>query len=344
MNQPVEASSKLPSGLPLRCGVGGLLMGVANLVPGISGGAMLLILGVYQAFLEGIAAITSFRWKVRHFVVVGLVGAGAACTILLLAGVIRDVIVTYRWQAFSIVAGMRLAAIPVVWMMARRARRAAGNTGGPPATLWIGLIIGVLLTAAAASFTYSDAARGAFASGPVMHFAAGLLGASATILPGMDGSYILMLLGQYVPILGAIDEFAKGLKGMDVDAMVQASRVLIPTGIGVALGIGGVAIAMRWLLARFPQPTYGVLLGVLVGAFVGLYPFGTYRAPQVGDVVAGQVLTAETLGKYADDKDKWPLEFFRPSAGLIAASLGLVVLGWAVGWGLTKLEKEDERQ
>lgn len=312
-------------------------MGVANLVPGISGGAMLLILGVYQAFLESIAAVASLKFKPRHVVTLLLVGLGAGISILLLAGVIRDAIVSYRWQSYSLVAGMRLAAIPVVWRLAKRSTR----DGKLAPSLWIGLVVGVLLTAGAAAFTYSPAAQTGFASGPAMHFLSGLLGASATILPGMDGSYILMLLGQYVPILGAIDRFADGLRGLNTAEMLDAAKVLVPTGIGVLLGIGGVAIAMRWLLAKFPQPTYGVLLGVLVGAFVGLYPFGQYRAPKVGDVVAGEVLTQENIAKHMEDVDKWPLEFFRPSAGLVAMSLGLVALGWGLGWALTKLEREE---
>jgi len=313
--------------------VAGLLMGVANIVPGISGGAMLLILGVYHAFLEAIAAVTTLRFKIHHLVVIACIGAGAGTSILLLAGIVRDAIVTHRWQTYSIVAGMRLAAVPIVWRLAR------------PATpsLWTGMIIGLILTAGAAAFTYSPAAQSGLASSPLMNFTAGLLGASATILPGMDGSYILMLLGQYVPILSAIDRFADALRAGDLAAMLEPCKVLIPTGIGVALGIGGVAIAMRWLLAKFPKPTYGVLLGVLLGAFIGLYPFGTYRAPVVGDRVAGQLVTEQTLSKLQDDKDKWPLEFFTPTTTQVAMSLALVALGLIAGWALTKLEREEER-
>jgi putative membrane protein len=308
-------------------------MGVANIVPGISGGAMLLILGVYHAFLDAIAACTTLRFRLHHIVTLACIGAGAGTSILLLAGIIRDAIVNNRWQTYSIVAGTRIAAVPIVWRLAR------------PATpsLWAGMLAGLVLTAGAAAFTYSPAAQSGLASSPLMNFTAGLLGASATILPGMDGSYILMLLGQYVPILGAIDRFADALRTFDTDAMLDACKVLIPTGIGVAIGIGGVAIAMKWLLARFPKPTYGVLLGVLLGAFIGLYPFGAYRAPVVGDRVAGQTLTIETLPKYQDDKDKWPLEFFTPTTTQVALSLALLALGFAAGWALTKLEREDKR-
>jgi uncharacterized membrane protein len=160
----------------------------------------------------------------------------------------------------------------------------------------------------------------------------------------MDGSYILMLLGQYVPILSAIDRFKDGLLALNTGAMLDASRVLVPTGVGVLLGIGGVSVAMRWLLARAPQPTFGVLLGVLVGAFIGLYPFGTYRAPQPGDTVAGVQMTQAMLDEKPIDKDKWPLTFFRPSAGQIAGSLALVLAGLAAGWLLTKLEREQDRE
>ena len=317
--------------LVARCYAGGLLMGVANLVPGISGGAMLLLLGVYRRFLESMADLTTLRWgRVRSWVTVCTVAAGAGTTILLLAGAIKWLILNHRPEVFAVVIGMRLGAIPVVWRLARPATPA----------LWAGFAGGVLVTALAAVFVYVPEARGALGlSGGWMMFVAALLGASATILPGLDGSYILILLGQYVPILGAIDTFADALKAGDLGAAFDAALVLAPVGVAVALGIGGVSVLMRHLLKKFPKPTYGVLLGILAGAFIGLYPFGEPRPPVPGDRVNGVEVTAETAPSI--EKDDWPLRFWAPSLAQAGVALALIAAGFGAATLLAKFDPEE---
>lgn len=323
----------------LRSLFGGLLMGIANIVPGISGGAMLLIVGVYHRFLEALAAMPRFDFKLRHILMLASVAFGAGLTILFLAGIVRDLIVGYRWQSYSIVAGMRLAIIPIVWALAVKAGGARSKS------LWVGAVVGLILTAVAAGFTYSTATASTSSSNQtLMAFLGGLLGASATILPGMDGSYILMLLDQYVVILGAIDQFKEGLLARDWAGMSAALPILIPTGIGVCIGLFGVASVMKWALARYPHVTYGVLLGILAGAMVGLYPFAKYRQPVLGDVVAGQTVTEANLSKMMQEKEKWPLDFFAPTGAQVGGAIGLLLLGIAAGWAIAKLERATEQE
>jgi putative membrane protein len=84
---------------------------------------------------------------------------------------------------------------------------------------------------------------------------------------------------------------------------------------------------LRWLLSRFEKPTLGALLGLLLGAVVGLWPFQAPVAPQVGDLVRGVTVSIETLAGI-DAKD-WPLAHFQPTAAQTAAALALIGLGIA---------------
>lgn len=77
--------------------VGGVLMGLANLVPGISGGTMLLAAGVYPQFIRGVAEISTFRFRLRSMVLVACVVAGPAIAIVALAGIVRDLVVHHQW-------------------------------------------------------------------------------------------------------------------------------------------------------------------------------------------------------------------------------------------------------
>lgn len=315
--------------------LGGLLMGIANVVPGISGGAMLLLMGVYKAFLDGLADLTSLRWRsLSAWLVVAVVGFGALTSIAFLAGPMKWLLVTYRFEVYSVLIGMRLGVIPTVWHL-------AGGKRGATRGLWIGMGVGVVLTSLAAIFKYNPDIIGTAGTSPAMLFFGGLIAASATILPGLDGSYLLMLLGQYVPVLGAIDRFKDGVLARDFAAISAELWTLVPFGMGAAIGIAGVAVLLRWLFKKYPAPTFGLLLGVLMGAFIGLYPFASYVQPAVGDVIKGVTITAENLASI--DKDDWKLKFYSPTLMQFGISIVLIIAGLVAARLLARLDPEERQ-
>lgn len=327
-----------------RCGTGGLLMGVANIVPGISGGAMLLLLGVYAAFLNALAELVSLRWlNFRAWVVVGAVGAGAVTSIIALAGPMKYLLTTFRAETYAVLIGMRLGVIPTIWKLA----------GGWPAArgpharaLWIGATIGLALTAAAAIFNYRPDLVGQLANSTPAMALGGTLAASATILPGLDGSYLLILMGLYAPILGMVDAFKDALLAADVSAASGLLLQLAPFIIGAFVGIGGVALLLRWLMRRYLHATMGTLLGVLVGAFVGLYPFAQYEPPTIGQEVRGRAVTAESLqpGAYfgPDNREHWPLRWYTPTGAQLATTALLIAAGLAAALLLARFDPEPD--
>lgn len=304
---------------------GGFLMGLANLVPGISGGTMLLAAGIYPKFIGAVSDVTRFRFKWRSLLVLGCVVLAAGLSILLLAGVLKDLVLNQRWAMYSLFIGLTLGGIPVVWRLARPSSR--------------GLVTSALVAFGLMVLLAVIQAKGIVGSGGtnfVMLFIAGLAGASAMILPGVSGGYLLLLLGQYVPILSAIDEFKEALKARDIAAaMGPALSVMLPVGLGVVAGVVIVGNALEWLLQRYRKPTLGALLGLLVGSTVGLWPFQQGVQPKIGSMVKGQVVTAESLPEI--DPEDWPTAFFQPAMPQVAGSLGLVVLGFGITMGVAKI-------
>ena len=146
------------------------------------------------------------------------------------------------------------------------------------------------------------------------------------ILPGVSGGYLLLVLGQYEVILGAIETLRQGLLGgPDFVLVLESMRVVVPVGLGVVLGIVGVSNLLRWLLDRFAKPTLGALIGLLFGAVVGLWPFYVPVMPQSGDIIDGVVVTSMTAPDI--DLEDWNLVAFDPTPGQAVGALGLVVLG-----------------
>ena len=315
----------------VRSIVGGVLMGLANLVPGISGGTMLLASGIYTRFIDAIADVTTLRWRTSSLAVLGTVVVSAAGIILVLAGGVKALVVAHRWAMYSIFIGLTLGGIPVIWTMIREATRSvwAGGACG---------FVAMILLALVQQMEWGTAASPA--AGLAMLFLAGVAGASAMILPGVSGGYLLLVLGQYVPILRAIDEFKHALSEGALEAAVRIGLgVGIPVGLGVVVGVVGVSNLVRVCLHRFEKATLGVLLGLLVGAVVGLWPFQAGFKPAAGDVVKGREMTPALIE--ALDPEDYPTRFFTPGAGQVGASLGLVLLGFGITLAVSRLGRED---
>jgi putative membrane protein len=294
-------------------------MGLANLVPGISGGTMLLAAGIYPRFIQAVADVTTLKLRRVSLVVLGIVGVAALSAIVLLAGPVKTLVVEHRWIMYSLFIGLTLGGVPVVWNMARPAN---------PHT-WIGAAGGFLLMALIALAQSSTAGAGGSSQGVVVMFIAGIAGASAMILPGISGGYLLLVIGVYVPILGAIDALKNALRARDLAAAWDpALHVVVPVGLGVLIGVLAVSNALKLLLAKYEKPTLGALLGFLVGAVVGLWPFQHGVAPKLGDTFKGRVVTPELLAEIAPEK--YPTEFFSPSVAQVFGALAVVGAGFAI--------------
>ena len=323
-----QQDSESPVRLATRGATGGVLMGLANLVPGISGGTMLLAAGVYPQFIGAISEVTKLKFRKASLIVLASVVAAAGLAIVLLAGPVKTLVVDYRWVAYSLFIGLTLGGVPIVWGLIKK----------PTSAVWGGAAVGFAGMAAlavvqgAGTGTDGDAASAGF----FMMFLAGVAGASAMVLPGISGGYLLLVLGVYVPILAGIDALKVGLKAGDFAALqTPLVDVVIPVGLGVAVGIVVVSNGLNWLLAKFELPTQGALLGLLVGAVVGLWPFQHGVAPSVGDTFKGQVVTAESLPTLKPED--FPTDFFTPSVGQIVGALALVVVGYAITMAVARI-------
>jgi putative membrane protein len=293
---------------------------------------MLLLVGLYARFIHAVAELSTLRIRRASVLQAGGIAFFAGVAILLSAGPIKDLVVHYRWQVFSVFIGMRLGAVPVVWKLARPATPA----------VWAGVATGLAITAVLAGVQYATAGSGEpLIPGPVGSFLAGLVGASATMLPGMDGSYFLLLMGQYVPILASIDRFADALKTLDAAAAFAEFRTLVPVGLGVAIGIGGVSLGLRWLFRHHLKPTAGVLLGIVIGAVGGLWPFRKSVAPELGSTVKGTLITPENLASIP--KDDWPVVFFSPTPTQVIGALGMIVAGYILARLLARLDPDERK-
>lgn len=329
---PTDHPIEYAGAAPLRSLLGGALMGLANLVPGVSGGTMLLAAGVYPRFIEAVAEVTKFRFKKAYLITLACVVGAAVVAIVALAGPTKDLVVNHRWVMYSLFIGLTLGGVPIVWKLAKPV--------GP--AVFVGALVGLLLMVAMAVFAPQG---GGGESNWLMFVIAGVAGAGAMILPGVSGGYLLLLLGQYVAILGAIENFKDALTaegGFEFGAVFDAGMALVPIAIGVGLGVLVISNLVEWALAKHEKSTLGLLLGLLLGAVVGLWPFQQSVEPVIGDVIKGQEVTAATVITEIDRED-WPLERFAPSGAQVAGSLGLIVAGFGATMLIGRIGSDRKR-
>ncbi|MFN3166285.1 MAG: DUF368 domain-containing protein [Phycisphaeraceae bacterium] len=362
---PAEPAVNLPA-LAVRGGVGGVLMGLANLVPGISGGTMLLAAGVYPRFIEAVGELTTLKFRRVSLVVLGSVVLAAIAAIVLMAGTVKSLVIDHRWVMYAIFIGLTLGGVPAVWRLIKHPMMdelpehdpaKPGDTG--MRSVWVAAAAGFAGMAALALFQSSGVAGDAQRDGFLFLLLAGIAGASAMILPGVSGGYLLLVLGVYVPILAGVDLFKEGLKTRDTDILLDVGMgVVLPVGLGVLIGVVGVSNLLRWLLHRYEKATLGTLLGLLVGAVVGLWPFQQTVEPREGQVVKGQTITlavpSETPGANAEkawvfevsgetvEPEDLPTAYFSPSAGQVGGALGLIALGLGTTLLIDRLQSSKQ--
>ncbi|MGD2111717.1 MAG: DUF368 domain-containing protein [Phycisphaerae bacterium] len=267
-------------------------MGLANLVPGVSGGTMILVTGLYDEFISSVADVTRLRFTRRNIAFLVIVCAAAVVAIAALAGTLSRAVTLHRSAMFSLFIGLTLGGAPLLVRMIGRKSAAAA------AGLVFGLTLMIVIAATNEVRSDREAVKTAVAAGDFViepnylrDLAAGALGMSAMVLPGISGAYMLLILNRYETILAAISvgkDFALsfGREG-DGGAMVQ---VILPTGIGAVISLVLLSNLLKWLLHRYERPTLGFLLGIVLGSVVGIWPFDA--ASEGADYVAGAGLAA----------------------------------------------------
>ncbi|MBN1652984.1 MAG: DUF368 domain-containing protein [Deltaproteobacteria bacterium] len=265
--------------------VKGYLIGIANIIPGVSGGTFALILGVFDRLIGAINALgletiktfarlvfSGFRrqarqdliaeWKRLDASFLAVLCAGAVIAILSSSFLIDYLLKEHYSPTLAFFVGLILPSIAIPWGMMEKKGAVV---------LWA--IPGIALTVGV-SLVMPDSAAGL--DNPLMAFATGAIAISAMILPGISGSYVMLVMGQYQNVLAKITGLQLGLArgGIDVGAILWLSSMALGMGIGVIL----FARLLHYLLSRFQSATMAFLIGLLVGSLWVLWPFKDIEA------------------------------------------------------------------
>lgn len=251
----------------------GLAIGISNVIPGFSGGTMAVVLNIYDKFVDAITLNIKKLIANRKFVVPLLLGM--LCGVLFFSEVVKYLFSHFPWQTDYVFTGIIFGSIPMLYMYIIKPNKPEEKKRViPSVSAIVSVVIGL---AVMLGFTYLQKKLG-IEAGVVKElpkltlvlglrlFIAGLLGAIAMIIPGISGSFIMLILGIY-PIVIA------GVASIVIPKTFLASLViLLPNGVGVLIGLVCGAKLVSFLIKRFPRETYGVIFGLVLGSIPIMFP------------------------------------------------------------------------
>ena len=249
--------------------VKGACMGAADVIPGVSGGTIAFIMGIYDKFVASLAAINleavklfftgKFKefWKHINGSFLLSLAIGIGVSVISLATVMQALLSDFPIQTWAFFFGLIVASSIFIL------RGISGWSLRELLFLAGGIVLGVVICTLSPTQT-PDALWFIFLSGAVA--------ICAMILPGISGSFILLILGKYQYILGAVSDLVAGQN------VTHNILILAVFAIGAVVGILGFSKFLHWILSRWHKQTLIILAGFIIGSLVKIWPWNNPEA------------------------------------------------------------------
>ena len=246
----------------------GFVMGIANIIPGVSGGTLALTLGIYEKF---IGAISHFFSKLKEnikFLIPVFIGMGLS--ILTMSSVIDSSFKHFPIPTTLFFMGLVIGGIPLLLRKVKNTKEVKKKSS----YVIMALTFLMVIFLAIAPFIFTDLKEADFsnlgAGGYVVLLLVGTIAAATMIIPGVSGSLVLMLLGYYFPVVSTIKELAH-FKNIGSNFLI-----LSVFGVGILIGIVLIAKLLDYLLKKYEAKTYFGVLGFIFASVVAI-PISVYN-------------------------------------------------------------------
>lgn len=261
----------------------GMLMGAADLVPGVSGGTIALITGIYKELLQSINSIslTNLKlwkqegiksvWKKLNGPFLLAIFGGILSSILLLTRILEWLIENHPLVLWSFFFGLLIASIIYLF----RAELSFSM-----------LNLLYVCFGAVISFMVTQLNGGANQTSLWYLFLSGFIGISAMILPGLSGAYILVVMGVYQTVLSNVRVAQDLILNFDQTQFINTASILGVFILGILVGIKVFAKFLSWLLNRYPQRSIAFLVGLMIGALHKVWPWQNTVGNSIKETVA----------------------------------------------------------
>ena len=301
----------------------GLAMGAADVVPGVSGGTIAFISGIYQELIDSINNVNlsvlktlkneglKAAWKQVNGSFLLALLSGIGISILTFSKVITYLLETQPILVWSFFFGLIIASITLIWK---------------EITSWklvdtLFLLIGITVS------YYITIARPVSSPDSYWYlFLSGFIAIIAMILPGISGAFILLLMGSYETVIGTINSFREGLTTANSEILTQALLKLGVFALGCIIGLKSFSKVLHWMFAHHKNTTLTLLVGFMVGSLNKVWPWKQVLETRINS--HGEVVP------YID-KSILPQNF--EGDPKITMAIVLAILGFVLIFGMEKM-------
>lgn len=272
----------------------GVAIGIANIIPGVSGGTMMVSMGIYNDVISAVTGIFSHGKQSVRTLLPYVIGMGAG--IAGLSFVIGCFFENYPFQTALLFIGLIFGGLPLILPKVRGKRPSLAE--GLIFVAFFALIIWMQFWGEGTDqvLTVNPGTFGSL-------FLIGAVAAATMVIPGVSGSMILMSLGYYTPVIGQINAFLVALLTLNAEDLLSSAFILVPFGLGVVIGIFLISKLVEYLLEKQERKTYFAILGLVVSSPVAVLSGMQLQSMSIMSFIVGLllfgigILAAWMLGK-----------------------------------------------
>ena len=248
----------------------GLAMGAADVVPGVSGGTIAFISGIYQELIDSINNVNlsvlktlkneglKAAWKQVNGSFLLALLSGIGISILTFSKIITQLLASHPILVWSFFFGLIIASIVLIWK----------ETSNWKLVDILALVVGIILS------YYITIARPVSSPDSYWYlFLSGFIAIIAMILPGISGAFILLLMGSYETVIGTINKFREGIVKFDMAVLGEALMKLSVFALGAIIGLKSFSKILHWMFEKHKNTTLALLIGFMAGSLNKVWPW-----------------------------------------------------------------------
>lgn len=248
----------------------GVFVGIANVIPGVSGGTMAVSFGIYDKLLNAISSLLkSFK---KSFLTLLPIILGMAIGVVGFTYIIPWLLANFPFATSCAFTGLIIGGIPAILRSLKD-----GWQSEEKKSLLVNILVFLILLAIAMAMVFlngdseSGIALTASAGMIVKIFFMGVIASATMVIPGVSGSLVLMILGYYFGVINSVKQFVEALRTLNLQGMLNQLYILIPFAIGCVLGIFFISKLISYLLKHFVSATFSGIFALVASSPISIF-------------------------------------------------------------------------
>ena len=267
----------------------GMMIGIANIMPGVSGGTLAVSMGIYDKLIHCITHILSeFKVSMKFLLPIF---AGAGIALVALTFVIEALFQYYPIPTNLLFIGLIVGGLPPVVTKVKSHKLSFGHILA--GLLFFALVVGMAMMGDNGS---RQVTLNLGIVPMIKLVLVGIIAAATMIIPGVSGSMVLLILGYYQPIIQQITAFCTAVITLDMAGILHGIAILLPFGIGVLIGILGIAKIIEIIFEKYPAYAYCAIIGLIAASPIAILVCSNFAGFSVSVLLISIVTFAAGFG------------------------------------------------